>query len=308
MKQRLLFTLFALLLPLQVIAETLQFTGEITELAETGRGAEVWLRLTQAEDGSSLDFILSDEKALELERSQWLTITYQKVLEPLMIGLRLTSEPINARFSSDTPQRFLEQAQYTQVGDYISGQLGDAGMYLQLKDRYQTVYEFVGVFELDADNAEKYTGKEIEITYIKEEKTKVLDYENPASNADETIDCTENAVTQVDINRCSYEGYEQADLELNKIYRKILTTYNDEVEFVKKLKVAQRAWIAFRDAHLETIYPEEDKRFAYGSTYPLCSNNALTELTRQRITQLQQWLTGLPEGDACGGSIRVSTE
>ncbi|MEK7990961.1 MAG: lysozyme inhibitor LprI family protein [Thiotrichaceae bacterium] len=308
MKKFLSCILFVLLLPLQVAAETLQFTGEITELTETGRGLEVWLRLTKAEDGSSLDFILSDERALELERTQWLTITYKKVTEPLAIGLRLTSEPVNTRFSTDTPQRFLEQPQYTQVGYYISGQTGDAGMYLQLKDCQQTVHEFIGVFELDADNAEKYKDKEIEVTYIKEENIKVLDYQKPSPNITDAMDCAEKATTQVEINRCAYDDYEKADVELNSVYREILATYSDDALFIKKLKAAQRAWMIFRDAHLEALYSEEDKRFAYGSIYPTCSNNDSTKLIKQRIIQLQQWLTGVSEGDVCSGSVKMMAE
>ncbi|MCV6636596.1 lysozyme inhibitor LprI family protein [Candidatus Albibeggiatoa sp. nov. NOAA] len=303
MKKFLCFILF--MLPLQVIAETLQFTGEITDIAETGRGSEVWLRLSKAEDGSSLDFILSDETALELERSQWLTITYEKISEPLVIGLRLTSEPVSQRFSSETPQHLLDQPQYTQVGDYVSGQLGDQGMYLQLKDRYQSVHEFIGIFELDADNAEKYVNKEVEVTYIKEEKINILDYRHPSSGLDAMANCADTATTQVEINRCAFADYERADAKLNQVYRQVLLAYKEDAEFIHKLKAAQRAWVAFRDAHLEALYPAEDKRFAYGAMYPTCSNNDLTALTKQRIEQLQQWLIGLAEGDTCGGSIKV---
>jgi uncharacterized protein YecT (DUF1311 family) len=299
-----IISLLLLLLPLQIIAETLQFSGEITELAETGRGPEVWLRLTKAEDGSSLDFILSDENALKLKKNQWLTVTYEKVTKPLMIGLRLTSEPVNTRFSPDTPERYFESPQYTLVGDYVSGQLGDAGMYLQLKDRYQKIHDFVGLFELDADNMEKYQGQEIEVTYIKEQKINVTHYKNLSSET-KSLDCMKKAMSQAEINRCSYEEYETADIELNTIYRQILATYSDDVEFIEKLKDAQRAWIAFRDAHLEALYPADDKRFAYGSMYINCYNTDLAALTRKRTTQLQQWLIGQEEGESCTSSIRI---
>jgi uncharacterized protein YecT (DUF1311 family) len=36
---------------------------------------------------------------------------------------------------------------------------------------------------------------------------------------------------------------------------------------VTKLKQAQRAWIAFRDAHLEARFPKADKQAEYGSAY-----------------------------------------
>jgi len=297
------FLLFALLFSWQYVTATEhQFTGEITDLAETGRGGEVWLRLTQAEGAQSLDFSLADDNALQLKIGQQLTVDYKIVTEPLMIGLRLTSEPVSTRFSADTPQRLLEQPQYTLVGDYISGQLGDGGMYLQLRDRHQVVHELVGLFEVDADNKAKYVGKEIEVTYIKEQKTEILHYQIQST---ELSGCMDNAETQMQINQCTYEDYAQADAELNQVYRKILVVYSEDSAFLEKLKIAQRAWITFRDAHLEALYPEQDKRFAYGSMYPSCSNHDLTVLTRQRIIQLQQWLTGVSEGNACTKSIRI---
>ena len=45
----------------------------------------------------------------------------------------------------------------------------------------------------------------------------------------------------------------------------------------------------FRDAHVQAIYPAADKRRAYGSIYPLCRWQVLTELTRARTTQLEAW-------------------
>lgn len=297
------FLLFALLFPWQYVAATeQQFTGEITDLAETGRGGEIWLRITQAEGDKSLDFSLADENALQLKIGQQLTVDYKTVTEPLMIGLRLTSEPVASRFSADTPPRLLEQPQYTLVGDYINGQLGDSGMYLQLRDRHQVVHEFVGLFEVDANDEAKYAKQEVEVTYIKEQKTEILNYKVQST---ELSGCMDNAETQMQINQCTYEDYAQADVELNQVYRQILSVYSEDKAFLDKLKTAQRAWIAFRDAHLEALYPEQDKRFAYGSMYPSCSNHDLTVLTRQRITQLQQWLTGVNEGNACTKSIKI---
>ncbi|WP_157468256.1 lysozyme inhibitor LprI family protein [Edaphobacter aggregans] len=39
------------------------------------------------------------------------------------------------------------------------------------------------------------------------------------------------------------------------------------IEFVEKLKLAQEAWIKFRDADLDSLYYQKDKQQAYGSNY-----------------------------------------
>lgn len=95
--------------------------------------------------------------------------------------------------------------------------------------------------------------------------------------------------------------YKQADSELNAAYQKVLTQRSGDKVFVASLKKAQRAWLAFRDAHIASIYPAADKAGEYGSMYGSCKCVTLAELTRQRTTQLQQWLSGM-EGDVCAGS------
>ena len=54
-------------------------------------------------------------------------------------------------------------------------------------------------------------------------------------------------------------------------------------------------------------YPKEDKGFYYGSSYRMCVNYYLAELTSKRIKTLNQWIDGTEEGDVCSGSIRTSS-
>ena len=46
---------------------------------------------------------------------------------------------------------------------------------------------------------------------------------------------------------------------MNRVYKQVQAEYKSETTFIKKLGAAQRAWLAFRDAHLEALYPEIDK-------------------------------------------------
>ncbi len=102
--------------------------------------------------------------------------------------------------------------------------------------------------------------------------------------------------------------FKTADAELNKVWRAVTKAYKDKPIFIKKLKIAQRAWLKFRDAHLESLYPAEDKQFAYGTVYSQCAALVLAALTEQRTDQLRVWLQGTEEGDVCAGSVKQPDE
>ena len=112
------------------------------------------------------------------------------------------------------------------------------------------------------------------------------------------------AQTQMQMNKETCDAYKKADAEMNSSYQKILTEYKADVQFIQKLKLAQRTWIAFRDAHVESIYPATDKRAEYGSINPMCQCMIFEELTTARTKMLRAWIDGVEEGDACAGSIK----
>ena len=90
--------------------------------------------------------------------------------------------------------------------------------------------------------------------------------------------------------------------EMDRLYGEILQRFNSEKVFVEKIRAAQNAWCNYRDAHLEALYPAEDKTLVYGSAYRHCHQIALVDLTLQRIKHLRLWLDGVEEGDICAGS------
>jgi uncharacterized protein YecT (DUF1311 family) len=113
-----------------------------------------------------------------------------------------------------------------------------------------------------------------------------------------------NAQTQADMQDESCGEFKKADADLNKTYKKVLAEYKSDKVFLEKLKKAQKAWLTYRDAHIESIYPEEDKTY-YGSVYGMCYCAAKQELTEQRTKMLKQWVKGVKEGDVCSGSIKT---
>jgi uncharacterized protein YecT (DUF1311 family) len=112
------------------------------------------------------------------------------------------------------------------------------------------------------------------------------------------------AQTQAELNRDAGATYKNADAEMNRTYKQILDKYQRDTVFIEKLKTAQRAWIKFRDADLESLYP--DAPSAYGSVNPMCRCIALAELTKQRTKSLKRWIDGVEEGDVCAGSIKTN--
>lgn len=112
------------------------------------------------------------------------------------------------------------------------------------------------------------------------------------------------AQTQSEMNVEAYNSYMVADKELNKMYDKIRIAYKNDTLFLANLKVAQRAWIQFRDADINARYPNGNKDY-YGSVFPMCQSLYLQSLTEKRISELKLWLDGLEEGDVCSGSVRI---
>jgi uncharacterized protein YecT (DUF1311 family) len=67
--------------------------------------------------------------------------------------------------------------------------------------------------------------------------------------------------------------------------------------FAARLRAAQRAWLAFRDTHVASLYGVT--KDSHGSSQPMCEALALRDLTRERTQQLRAMLDP-EEGDICG--------
>ena len=119
------------------------------------------------------------------------------------------------------------------------------------------------------------------------------------------ISCSQ---TQSDLDEQSCGQARKADRAMNATYAKILKEYANDQQFITKLKAAQRAWVVFRDAELEALYPKTDKQADYGSVYPMCRCSEIEFLTEERTKELKRWLDGTIEGDVCAGSLRIGEQ
>ena len=109
--------------------------------------------------------------------------------------------------------------------------------------------------------------------------------------ADETIDC-KNAVTQFDMNQCADKDYQAADKKLNDAYKKVVAGEEGDTA---KLKAAQRAWIAFRDAQCTFETADSDG----GSIQPMEYSICLTKLTAASTKQLNDYLRCQKDAAKC---------
>jgi uncharacterized protein YecT (DUF1311 family) len=123
------------------------------------------------------------------------------------------------------------------------------------------------------------------------------------AHAQKSPDCAA-AKTQSAMNACAGTDFQEADKELNRTYQAVLKKYADDAAFVTKLRASQRAWLKFREAELDAIFPHSAEANYYGSVYPQCRAGKLTNMVTERTHELREWLDGAEEGDACAGSIK----
>lgn len=96
-------------------------------------------------------------------------------------------------------------------------------------------------------------------------------------------DCAE-AVSTAEMRSCANARYQEADAELNTVYRQLVAGLSEKGR--GQLKAAQQAWLGFRDKNaIFAATAVED-----GTMAPLVELAELTTLTRQRTAQLKRYL------------------
>lgn len=105
------------------------------------------------------------------------------------------------------------------------------------------------------------------------------------------------AQTQFEMNQDAGRELRAAEAEMNKLVDGLVTKAKGKPVSVAKLKAAQSAWLAFRDAHLKAYWPSEEPGL-YGTVQPMCEMIEMTRLTKARIAELRA-MTSSVEGDVC---------
>jgi uncharacterized protein YecT (DUF1311 family) len=92
------------------------------------------------------------------------------------------------------------------------------------------------------------------------------------------------------MNACASEEAAHVDARLNDVYRELLSQAASQQEGVAKIKAAERAWIAYRDAYMDAMYPARDKQAEYGSIYPMEADLLRAKLTQHQVAALKELL------------------
>ena len=90
---------------------------------------------------------------------------------------------------------------------------------------------------------------------------------------------------QHQLNMCSGERREQADMEMNTLYKEQIKYLRTAPK--KRLRDSQRSWIIYRD---KTCHYESGPREESGSIWPMENNLCLEKLTKQRIEILKSYI------------------
>ena len=108
----------------------------------------------------------------------------------------------------------------------------------------------------------------------------------------DTIPC-DAPQTQAEMNACSFTDYKEADTELNKVYRKVISKLNNEPQRKNLLKVAELSWIKFRDAQSEYAASA-----AWGGSMSVMFYfDSLASITEARIEELKKDIKNISENN-----------
>lgn len=110
--------------------------------------------------------------------------------------------------------------------------------------------------------------------------------------------------SQADLNKAACDEFQKADANLNDVYQQVLNNYKNDKPFIERFVMAQKKWIQFRDAYVDSMYVPEHKN-EYGSVLPMCECYFIEQITKDRINQLRVWIKGTEEGDVCTGSTNI---
>lgn len=99
--------------------------------------------------------------------------------------------------------------------------------------------------------------------------------------------CSRNARTQSAMNVCASEEAQRVEAELERVYQELLAKAGADQRALSKIRLAQDAWKAYRNAYIDAMYPAEDKQTEYGSAYPLEIELLRARMARQQVQALK---------------------
>lgn len=94
--------------------------------------------------------------------------------------------------------------------------------------------------------------------------------------------------TTAEMKMCAAGKYKQADDELNKVYRVLMSKLDDEGHKAS-LKTAQQAWLKYRDSNCDF----ESYLNRGGTIYGVVVSDCMTSMTNSRTKELKEHIKTL---------------
>ncbi len=110
--------------------------------------------------------------------------------------------------------------------------------------------------------------------------------------------------SQTDINLYEENSLTFLTSKLESMYSAVIEEYHDQKIFIKNFKKSQVAWKQYMESQLLARFPE-DEEYRGGSSFGMCYALYKQQLIKERISSVNDWLIGFPEGEICGGSVKV---
>ena len=110
--------------------------------------------------------------------------------------------------------------------------------------------------------------------------------------------------SQTDINFDEENSLTFLTSKLDSMYSAVIVEYQDQKIFINNFKKSQVAWKQYMESQLLARFPE-DEEYRGGSSFGMCYALYKQQLIKERISTVNDWLIGFPEGEICGGSVKV---
>jgi hypothetical protein len=110
--------------------------------------------------------------------------------------------------------------------------------------------------------------------------------------------------SQTDINLNEANSLTFLISKLDSMYNAVIVEYQDQKIFIKNFKKSQVIWKQYMESQLLARFPEDDE-LRGGSCFGMCYALYKQQLIKERISSVNDWLIGFPEGEICGGSVKV---
>jgi uncharacterized protein YecT (DUF1311 family) len=104
----------------------------------------------------------------------------------------------------------------------------------------------------------------------------------PSPQPTQEVNPCASATTQQEMNQCSATEFQKADERLNRIYGKLMKSFNDE-ESKTSLRTIEKAWIQYRDLHCGAVR----RQYEGGSMAPMVLASCMTTVTNHRIEEIK---------------------